>query len=70
MNINDVLPKFEAGKKFKRSDWGYPNNAYIQLLEFNHNYHFYMFNQYMGISHPIGYEMNYNDLKTDKWVEV
>ena len=65
----NILVELEHGEKCKRSDWGYPEIAYISLEEHNHNKFFYMYGMYptMDITTPTLYAMTYSDIISECW---
>ena len=68
MTFEDALKMLQSGANLKRTDWGYPNNAYIKLEQApNGHYAFYMYNEYENMTDPIGYGLTYQDVISIEW---
>lgn len=70
MKFNEILKDMRAGKKARRTDWGYAETAYITIELFHGIWNFFMNCQYIetnGQCDKIGYGLTFTDIDSDTW---
>jgi hypothetical protein len=68
MNFQDALLLLKNGKKVRRCNWSFPDDAYIELLEYNSERFIYMKNKY-PCSPVEGYGLQFADIEATDWKE-
>lgn len=71
MNFNEALELLKNGKKVRRTDWGYPVDAYVELHDWYGSLTPYIFKSSNHCpDHVVMYGFTYVCTQSQNWEEV